>query len=566
MPRAGAGGSHRGRRRGRRNAAAPGGAAAPRAGSAPAPAIVPEVSHLAESSGGHEPLSADEVAEMKEHLVFLRTYKDVLRVRLNAAEDLLVNGRREPTDRGVCHHLLGKIDRAVIEAAIAREPLRSNVEARARMLAGAVRLSADVGVLLGYLETLPQLRSRTEAAHAFGEVVRRIDFESLSANRLGRLLHVLTETFTGHERVQVLFSLLDGEPFRRAFDAAAGTLPPEIAAVFAPLRAVHRRLLERSATDEDPTLLAAGIEQVLSAPDPVLRTYAEPLRRGILEIALAPGVPAALADRAAGVLLASLSPTTPVYARLATRRAAQLLARHADDRARAVLEELCRAAPGSHTAQQWLEALDARRIGRIALRGGAPDEGRLIPAFWLDGQRSVWTRTAGTPEAERLATEAALQATLALPGVAPVVEHGVASAIPYVAVIAAGRPWSIAAALAQPPAARLVEAAAVARILRALALVGVAVPDADPPRFVTAAGRGGGGVLVLADLDGALDTGPAAAEANASAAVGLLQKLFPEGLSVLPSPPRDDLERALATSPRLAELIPILDHAALAST
>src|SRR6185436_10645576 len=121
--------------------------------------------------------------------------------------------------------------RSVIEGAIGREPLRSNPEARARMLAGAVRLTADTSVLLGYLETLALLRSRTEAAHAFAEVVRRIDFESLSASRLARLLHVLTETFAGHERVQVLFSLLDGEAFRQAFDAAAASLPPEIADV-----------------------------------------------------------------------------------------------------------------------------------------------------------------------------------------------------------------------------------------------------------------------------------------------------------------------------------------------
>ena len=38
---------------------------------------------------------------MKPHLAFIRDYKDALRLRLNAAEDLPVNGRREPTDRGV---------------------------------------------------------------------------------------------------------------------------------------------------------------------------------------------------------------------------------------------------------------------------------------------------------------------------------------------------------------------------------------------------------------------------------------------------------------------------------
>ncbi len=531
---------------------------------APAP-IVPAVSHLTESGGGHEPLSETEIAEMKEHLAFLRGYKDVLRLRLNAAEDLLVNGRREPSDRGVCRHLLGKVERTVIEAAIGREPLRSNPEARARMLAGAVRLSADTSVLLGYLEALALLRSRTEAAHAFAEVVRRIDFESLSANRLARLLHVLTETFAGHERVQVLFSLLDGEAFRRAFDAAVPALPPEITRLFAPLRAVHRRILESPAAADAPELLAEGVEQVLSAPDPVLRTYAEPLRRGILEIALAPGVPIALADRAASVLLSSLSRGTSAYPRLALRRAAELLARHADDRARAVLDELRRAEPGSRAAQEWLEALDAKRIGRVALRG--PEEGRLTPGFWLDGQRAVWVRTAGTPAAPRLDDEARLQSGLAVPGVAPVVEHGMASAIPYVAVVAPGRPWSLEAARARPPLARLVEIAAVARILRVLALVGVRLPDADPARFLAPTSRSGtvATALVLADLDGAVREADGAATANAAATVALVRQLLPDGLPPLPETVSAPLTRALDSAAPLDELIAALDRATLAS-
>ncbi len=134
--------------------------------------------------------------------------------------------------------------------------------------------------------------------------MRRIDFESLSATRLARLLQVLTETFQGQERVQVLFSLLDGDAFRRAFDAAASALPPEVAAIFAPLRAVHRRLRgEPHGAGESARGLAVGLEQVMAAPDPVLRGYPEPLRIRMLELALDPGIPAALADRAAGVLL-----------------------------------------------------------------------------------------------------------------------------------------------------------------------------------------------------------------------------------------------------------------------
>src|SRR5262249_37872150 len=329
---------HRSRRHRGGHGSQPGGpaAAVPR----PAP-IVPEVSRLAESGG--ESLDAGEVAEMKQHLGFLRRYKEILRLKLNAAEDLLVNGQREPTERGVCRHLLGKGDRAAVEAAIRREPLRPDPAARIRMLAGAVRLTADVGVLLAYLEALAHARSRAEAAQAFSEVVGRIDFESLSATRLARLLQVLVETFVEHERVQVLFSLLAMPPFRRAFDVAAAAFPPEVAATCAPLRAVHRRIVEHDAADVPPAALATGLEQILSAPDPLVRAYPEPLRLAMLELALASDVPETLGDRAAGVLLSTLTHAGRTYSRLALRRASQLLTRHADDRARVVLEEARRA-------------------------------------------------------------------------------------------------------------------------------------------------------------------------------------------------------------------------------
>jgi hypothetical protein len=511
-------GPHRRRRRRRRGERRD--TPAPR----PAPPVVPEPSRLATAAAGDAPLTPEEVTEMKAHLAFLRRYKDALRLKLNSAEDLLVNGQREPAERGVCRHLLGKLDRTVIERAIEREPLHSDAAARARMLAGAIRVTADVGVLLLYLEALAHVRSHAEAAQAFGEVVQRIDFEALSATRLARLLQVLIDTFTDHERVQVLFSLLAGERFRRAFDAAAATFPPAVAEVCGPLRAVHRRLTGEGGGPEPGDLLARGMAQVLSAPDPVLRGYAEPVRAALVELAIGADVPPALADRAAGVLLPSLARSGRPYARLALRRAAALLARHADDQARGVLEELRRARPDSRAAERWLAALAARRFGRIALAGEPPARGRLVAGFWLDAQRPVWLRTATAPEAERLAGEARRQAGLALPGVAPVVEHGVAHGIPYVAVAGVGRPLTLDAPLA--PAAALALAAAVARVLRALALAGVALPDAEPERFL---GGGAETGAVLADLDGTREAAPEeASAAHAALARKVVARLLPE--------------------------------------
>jgi hypothetical protein len=475
---------------------------------------------------------------MREHLAFLRRYKDVLRLKLNSAEDLLVNGQRPPTDRGVCRHLLGKLDRTVIEHALEREPLRSDAAARARMLGGALRVTADVGVLLAYLEALAQARSHVEAAGAFAEAVGRIDFASLSPTRLARLLQVLLDTFSGPERVQVVLGLLAAPTFAHAFDAVVSTLPPPLADALAPLRALHARVFENAGADE--TLLTRGMAAVLDAPDPTLRSLPEPLRVGLLELATGSRTPPALAERAVGVLLPSLPRGQRAHARLALRAAARFLARHADDRARAALEELARAQPGHRTAERWLAALGARRVGRFALGGGEPSaRGRLLSAFWLDGQRSVWLRTASAPDAARLAGEADIQTALAIPGVAPVVEHGVASGIPYVAVVAPGRPLEVPAGIDL--------AIAAARTLHAVALAGVRLPDAEPQRFLCDRAT-----LLLADLDGARRTDPAdAAAQHASLAADLVRRLVPDAPTASDTPTLvAALERAALTAGR----------------
>ncbi len=57
---------------------------------------------------------------MKRHLAFIAKYRGTLRLKLNAREDLLVNGSAEPTHRGHCKHLLSKVDRSTVVAALER--------------------------------------------------------------------------------------------------------------------------------------------------------------------------------------------------------------------------------------------------------------------------------------------------------------------------------------------------------------------------------------------------------------------------------------------------------------
>ncbi len=87
-----------------------------------------------------EPLSAREVAALREHFRFLQENRRELRLKVNGAEDLLLNGVREPTHRGVCQHLLSKVERgAVLSASERLAPA-----AAARLLAGIIRFSADI--------------------------------------------------------------------------------------------------------------------------------------------------------------------------------------------------------------------------------------------------------------------------------------------------------------------------------------------------------------------------------------------------------------------------------------
>ena len=81
-----------------------------------------------------EPLTKQEVAMLRDHFRFLRENRKELRLKVNANEDLLLNGVREPVHRGVCRHLLGKVERSNVLAAAERlEPARA-----ARLLAGII--------------------------------------------------------------------------------------------------------------------------------------------------------------------------------------------------------------------------------------------------------------------------------------------------------------------------------------------------------------------------------------------------------------------------------------------
>ena len=440
---------------------------------------MPQVSRLTAAPAPDAPLSPREVAEMKLHLGFIREHKAVLRLSLNSHEDLMVNAQREPSDRGHCKHLLAKIDRAAVDGALAREPFKSNAAARLRFLEGAVRLTGDVGVLLAYLETVAQARSREEAALALQDAVRRIDFSALSAARLGRLLQVLVEVFSGQELTRALLGLLQLENFDTALRAALPPLPPDVIPRVAPLQAAV--LAARTLRGPDVVLdgdVLVGLRTLLSLPDARLATLEEPLRRGLVELSVGPGRPADVADRAATALLHTLSAQTREHLQLAMRHAAWLMGRHQDALARKLLASALTHHKDARGPARWVAALDAPKAGRVALMETGVT-GRVQPGFFLDEQRECWVRVVDVAASEQ---EATLHRTLALPGVAPLVTHGRDAERAVIAVSASGRPL--------PPGglrernARFSVASQMLRILRGVALAGVALPDADPARFL----------------------------------------------------------------------------------
>ena len=439
---------------------------------------------------------------MKANLAFIRRHRKVLKIKVNAAEDLMLNGSREPSERGLCLHLLGKIDHATVLAALDRV---SDPKARVTLLSGAVRATEDAGVLLLYLEALRDGASREVAAGAFSLGTNRIDWAKLSEARLKRLLTLLVDVFADeHERASALFALLHTPSFRALFDSHS--LGEGLERQLKPLLAVYEELLEGKEGRFGRAALEQGASVLLSASEAILTSYPEPVRLRLLETAVRQMSSKDAADRAAGILLQSLPKDGEDFRRLSLARAGELLASHNDARARWHLDQLRKAQPKCKEASVMLQALRAKRLGRVALgwpqdwaeRGRSPKagsaKGGLQRAFWIDQGQKVWLQFAKPSEADRI------EDGMALAGVAPVLLRGKAGD---------GRAWALYSAALKPAAQALGEgrhslASRLRYCSQALALLlaldtrGLRLPDSRLHRFVLHPEDG----LQLADLTG----------------------------------------------------------------
>ena len=455
---------------------------------------------------------------MKRQLRFVARYRAVLRPRLNAREARMVEGAQEPDHRGACLHLLSKIDRSTILAALDREPLKSDAQVRARFLATAAGISGDVGILLHFLEALCLTAASEQVVRAFTQALDRIDFAELSAARMGRLLDVMQRAFPEPELVGALFGLLRNPGFQAAFDASAAELDPAVAQRFVPLRAVHRAMggrggRQRGGAGEERDL-ARGLPMVLGVPPAMLLAYPLPVRERLLDAALRSGSDAALGHPGVEVLLGSLPSDGHASARHGLALARSRLSRGDLDQARKVLQGL-RKGPAGDEARRLLQRLEGTIAGPLALDEPALEPpGSLQAGFHLRRVAPVWLRFASPASRERFAAEAQLQAQACLPGVAGVLEQGTARGKgAFLALDAQGPRLDLLLndrelRLSYDDACAL--ACAGLRLVRALGLAGLALPEIEPRRFLVPQ-PGDWQHLVLADLGGVVELGVAQA-------------------------------------------------------
>lgn len=468
------------------------------------------------------PLTPGEVTRMKAHFQFLREHRKELKLRLNAAEDLLLNGVREPTHRGVCQHLLDKVERARVLSVAERLPPAQGV----RFLGGVIRFAPEIGYIVRFLDCVRASSSKTEAAAALTEALRHLDVGEASSAQMRDLVGVIVELFPERELPGFFLPLLQKPRFREAFDRSAQDLPEAVSRMALPLRAVEEAIHSRGrsprhgpADQASAATLGAGVALLLSVDSASLRALSDPARGRLFELGsdwLKTGA-GAIDPQGLVHLFESLSFSRPEQqdqARL--RLAGALLGADQERLARRVLRAVAGTSPEAGRAARWLSALDAPRFGSVALeppphrrpagdasaRAPSLEPGRWYRAIHLPTQTPARLRVGPPEEAQAHQKAAALWRKALVPGVARIVAFAAEPPGPYLAVALPGRALSQALD-ERGPAARRNHAIEVGLLLHALALAGLRLPDAALRRFNLDEGR-----VWLIDLYGAEEATP----------------------------------------------------------
>lgn len=515
-----------------------------------------------------EPLTPHEIARLKAHFRFLREHRNLLKLRVNAAEDLLLNGVREPSHRGLCKHLLAKVERSRVLTVSQTMPPAEAV----RLLGGIIRFAPEIGYILRYLECVKQTSSQQQAGAAVTEALKQIDFSELSAAQMRQLVALIADVFAERDLPVFLFSLLYDEPFRTALDRSLDGFPDVLGRMVRPLRAVHEVIAtakangereRRRENDVNVQDLKAGVALLLEVNPLSLVELSETTRRRLFYLGCE-----TLRSRtdvrgdALEQLLSSLTfsqPSEQVSATLAL--ASAMLAAGHEPSARKLIDRTRKADDTGSSLARWRAALDAPRVGPVALESQRsnrepPASGRWYRGFYIPTQSSVLVRY-GEPAEQPAYTELiAIWCRLLIPGTSRIVAASAdLNRRPYIAVELPGYPLNreVQKGSRVDERLRLRWAIELCALLAALAQQGTVLPDAELCRF----NADQDGRLWLVDLWGLKSTEPSMAQLEHCEKA---RKACRQLVTVAPcySVSADALER-LQSAPNLVQLAQTLE-------
>lgn len=439
--------------------------------------------------------------------MFLRMHRKVLRLKVNAAEDLLLNGVHEPTDRRACLHLLGKVDRSSVISACARlEPA-----AAAKLLTGIVLFSSDIEYVLLLLEKFQLSAPPDHATAALAQGLERIDFDAVSSGQMRRVLSLIVELFGERDRPELLLGLLESQSFRNAFDKAIEGLPEPLSALVVPLRAVQAVVLHGKPNTYESRDLARGVGFLLSGSENSLRRRPSGVKKRLATygIQACGGGDHPYHRQLETLVLDGFPKRERLRGKLGLMLARHLLGGGYEGAACRVLKELVRDYPDFDRPKRWLDLVQhPARIGPFAPDDGAParrdamSQHERRSGFCTPSMRPAWIQLGSEAHVDTMTAAAQVLSECNIPNLVPLLDSGVTSeGAPYFVTPNPGRPLD--AVLQEGRAVDLEEATRIClegtTLLSTLAAVGVGVHDAAPVRFALDAG----GAVWLVDVSGA---------------------------------------------------------------
>jgi hypothetical protein len=451
---------------------------------------VPELNTFAEL-----PLSPQEVAQLKVHFRFLREHRNVLKLRVNAAEDLLLNGVKEPTHRGVCRHLLAKVERSRVLAVSQTLPPAETV----RLLSGIIRFAPEIGYILRFLECVKLTSSQHQAGAALTEALKQIDYSELSAAQMRQLVALIVDVFAERDLPVFLFALLNDLAFKSALDRSLDDFPEVLGRMVRPLRALHDVIAQRSSKRPDASAdlgtLKAGVGLLLDVNPLSLVQLPEFLRRRLFQLGCETLRSQPDTQSAALLqILSSLSFSVPAERTASSLAlASAMLAAGHESLAKQLLEGERKNGDSDGEVGLWCDALVAPRIASVALDPSRsnrelPSTGRWYRGWHLPTQSSVLVRHGEPGDQPHYAEQIALWRRLLVPGASRVVQADAEpNRRPFIAVELQGLPLNrhVSRSLHHEQSVRLRWAIELCALLSALADQGVALQDAELHRFNT---------------------------------------------------------------------------------